>query len=383
MRRPYSLLCRKGVWYSRIFEPIGNKYLTAKSTGTRNLQEAKRIAIERVSVYRGDSFDSKISICKFCEEYWDWSKSKYIQKKLLLSPGALSKPYADYNRAHIQNYIKKYFRSKTLDQLRVQDLDDLLLHLVREYQHLSRNTINKIIAAVLMPLKEAYRLHLTSVDPSRGIYRVGTNTRTKGVFTTSEIQQLSSVEWDNEAAFLAFKLSAVAGLRLGEIRALRDEDIADTHIVLRHSFSKTCGMKCPKNGKVRIVPIPSSLLNELRKYALQNQKRNGWVFWSLKTDAPIGDKTISGALYRAMVLVGITEEARQKRNLSFHSLRHFFNTTMRGHVSEEDLRATMGHSSIAMTDHYDHASRLDERKVCSAQDEFIMSLFKNEVQRPA
>jgi integrase len=89
----------------------------------------------------------------------------------------------------------------------------------------------------------------------------------------------------------------------------------------------------------------------------------------------MGDKTISGSFYHAMKLIGIDEETRKGRNLSFHSLRHFFNTTMRGHVSEDDLRATMGHSSSAMTDYYDHLSRFNETPFREAQATEIMSLF--------
>jgi integrase len=332
--------------------------------------------MERVKVYRGDAFDSKISISKFCEEYWDWSKSKYIQRKILLSPGSISKPYADYNRAYIRNYILKYFKTKLLSELKIQDLDDLLLYLAGLRKKISPNTINKIMAAVLAPLKEAYRLNLISIDPSRGSYRLGSQSKAKGVFTAEEIGALSAVDWDNETAFLAFKLSAASGMRLGEIRALKIEDIGTDHIKLNHSFSKTEGLKSPKNGKTRIVPLPTGLITSLKRLALTNPYGNGFVFWTTEGKAPMGDKAITGALYRAMTHIGIDENARRKRNVSFHSLRHFFNTTMRGHVSEEALRATMGHSSVDMTNRYDHALRIDEDSIRNAQNSQILSLFK-------
>jgi integrase len=268
MRRPYSLLCRKGIWYSRIYDENGAKYLTAKSTGTRTRKEAERIARERVRVYRGDSFDTKISLCSYCENFWDWSKSTYIQKRILLSPGSLSKPYADYNRAHIRNYARKYFAGKTLGELRVHDLDEFLLYLARKKDVLSGNTINKIMSALLQPLKEAYRTLLISFDPSRGSYRVGARSKVKGVFSKDEIRLLSNVLWDNESAYLAFKLSALTGMRLGEIRALQIDDVKSDEIVLNHSFSRTEGLKCPKNGKPRIVPIPPELSGNLRRLAL-------------------------------------------------------------------------------------------------------------------
>jgi integrase len=53
------------------------------------------------------------------------------------------------------------------------------------------------------------------------------------------------------------------------------------------------------------------------------------------------------------------EIVRRERNILFHSFRHFFNSTIRGTVSDDILRLQTGHSDPKMTDHYDHAT--DER----------------------
>jgi len=47
------------------------------------------------------------------------------------------------------------------------------------------------------------------------------------------------------------------------------------------------------------------------------------------------------------------EIARKERNVSFHGFRHFFNSTIRGTVSDDTLRLQTGHSDAKMTDHYD------------------------------
>jgi integrase len=51
--------------------------------------------------------------------------------------------------------------------------------------------------------------------------------------------------------------------------------------------------------------------------------------------------------------------ARKERNVSFHGFRHFFNSAIRGTVSDDTLRLQTGHSDAKMTDHYDHIT--DER----------------------
>jgi integrase len=48
------------------------------------------------------------------------------------------------------------------------------------------------------------------------------------------------------------------------------------------------------------------------------------------------------------------EIVRKERNISFHGFRHFFNSTIRGTVSDDILRLQTGHADAKMTDHYDH-----------------------------
>ena len=53
------------------------------------------------------------------------------------------------------------------------------------------------------------------------------------------------------------------------------------------------------------------------------------------------------------------EIVRRERNISFHGFRHFFNSTIRGTVSDDILRLQTGHLDPDMTDDYDHMT--DER----------------------
>jgi integrase len=53
-------------------------------------------------------------------------------------------------------------------------------------------------------------------------------------------------------------------------------------------------------------------------------------------------------------LMAYGEIARRERNVSFHGFRHFFNSTIRGTVSDDILRLQTGHLDEKMTDLYDH-----------------------------
>ena len=54
------------------------------------------------------------------------------------------------------------------------------------------------------------------------------------------------------------------------------------------------------------------------------------------------------------LLMAYGEITRRERNISFHGFRHFFNSSIRGTVSDDILRLQTGHMDKKMTDDYDH-----------------------------
>ena len=63
------------------------------------------------------------------------------------------------------------------------------------------------------------------------------------------------------------------------------------------------------------------------------------------------------AFYEVLEKIGIGEEDRDKRNLTFHSLRHTFSTLSRDwNISQEDRMLVLGHKSTEVNDRYTHAS---------------------------
>ncbi|OQY39991.1 MAG: hypothetical protein B6226_00760 [Candidatus Cloacimonetes bacterium 4572_65] len=66
----------------------------------------------------------------------------------------------------------------------------------------------------------------------------------------------------------------------------------------------------------------------------------------------------------ALVKIGITEDERKSRGLTFHSYRHLANTRLReSGVSDAVIREIIGHKSEAMTENYSH---IDTRKISFA-----------------
>ncbi|MGP1430903.1 MAG: tyrosine-type recombinase/integrase [Treponema sp.] len=65
MRKPWSMHKRKGIYQTQLYDYTNKKYLTAKSTGTKDRNEAMLIAYRRAM-----EFDSGIAV-----EYTEWAKN--------------------------------------------------------------------------------------------------------------------------------------------------------------------------------------------------------------------------------------------------------------------------------------------------------------------
>ena len=77
---------------------------------------------------------------------------------------------------------------------------------------------------------------------------------------------------------------------------------------------------------------------------------------------------IERGLYRALADIGIGEAERRRRNLSFHSWRHWLNSQLiEAHVAPEKIRAVTGHSSSEMTMLYYHAQTSEMADVRAVQ----------------
>jgi integrase len=146
------------------------------------------------------------------------------------------------------------------------------------------------------------------------------------------------------------------GLRSGEVLALRKEDICneDEYLYVRHSWSFIDGLKSPKNGEDRKVP----LLPEVREMLLELLKENPhkidnpFVFYGLLEDKPLDDKVLLKGFKAACKAAGIDPKARR---IVFHSHRHFYAARMVDKMTAEQISRITGHKSRAVFEEYaDH-----------------------------
>jgi integrase len=160
---------------------------------------------------------------------------------------------------------------------------------------------------------------------------------------------------------LVLKVMALAGFRLGEVLAMRFDNldfqrmtynVAESYKV--HRFSR------PKFGKTRLVDFPSFLIEELQRYILHLKEEglkegNGGEIDLLFLDPnennrwPISQRRVQEIMKRVCRKAGL-------RIRNPHDLRHTYATTLlMAHQSPAYVKEQLGHSSIAITvDIYGH-----------------------------
>jgi integrase len=117
---------------------------------------------------------------------------------------------------------------------------------------------------------------------------------------------------------------------------------------------------------------------------------DGFLLYGLHPDAPLDCRAIERGFDHALVKLILGEKYAnasreekaaalrtwRERNITFHSLRHFANAALRGSVPDETLRKLTGHSTEAMTNHYDHTTKSDLEALAEAQEKRILPLIK-------
>jgi integrase len=172
-------------------------------------------------------------------------------------------------------------------------------------------------------------------------------------------------------------LAAVTGLRAGEIKALRVQDMGHDCLYIRHSFNRIEGLKTTKNNEPRRVELPfPGIVKDMMNLAAQNphgMDMDSFIFWAaLKADKPIEERLLLDDLRDALVKTGMSEETAKV--YTFHAWRHFFTAYMRNRIDEKLLAKQTGHKSLIMLEHYsDHV--LDRERIQQAQRETFGALI--------
>lgn len=266
---------------------------------------------------------------------------------------SLSRSYLKSLRALLDKHINPVFGNFYVDDIEPKAIDDFIISMLLNDKYSGR-WVNYTLLCLRLIFTEAERNRLINYNPAKKIQYVKQNTKTKGMLTTAEANTLMQKEyWQNEIFYMFNKTARYTGMRLGEIAALSTDDIRyenGTHYIsVTKSYEFIEGLKETKTRINRIIPIPEWLAEELKNFN-PGQK----YMFSLDGKQPYKKSILSYRFRDALENIGISDEERRARNITFHSWRHRYISLLNGAISHEQLRLIVGHSQKATTNLYTH-----------------------------
>jgi integrase len=210
-------------------------------------------------------------------------------------------------------------------------------------------TANLSVKVVSAAFNAAVRQHIIESNPATALETLPVKTEERATFTPAQVSKLVRAgEGDWRGAIL---LGYYTGARLSDVANMHWSAIDLDHALIRFTPSKT--------KKAVTIPLHQQLERELLK---KPGIGKAFLFPSLAGRGTGGKHGLSGRFAAIMQKAGIqgkiTQHAKGGRalsNLSFHSLRHSFNSAMaNAGISQEIRQKLTGHASAEMNTRYTH-----------------------------
>lgn len=386
---PYTL-CRltrqeRTYWYVLYRDPETGVRLNKKSVeklrkelGNHTDKPIKRrdeaVRICQEALEKGIVFNRQEdqTLTDYLMQFWDFDTSKYIERKNTLNPGAISRDYAYTRRLLFKKHVQPLLPAGLkLSQVQMRHLKDVQYRLIKG-GNLANATINIAMSTLLIALRDAENEGRIPAGTVKKLPVLQNKQKDRGILSEDELQQLlghmqEHCDWK---IYLASTLSVITGMRSGELRALTARQIKNGLIVVDQAYANLGGKKVPKGKRIREVPCPQYLCEQLLALSHTNPhlSKETLVFWSRRTGGPVSSHYFCEKLHEAILASKImTEDELEARNITFHSFRHMANTMLRGSVDEHLLRLTIGHQSEEMSDIYTHLTERARKAVEIAQ----------------
>jgi integrase len=292
-----------------------------------------------------------VDFVSFLSDFFDYDKSAYVKDRLAHGH-SIGRRYCRESLKLIRLFWDPAFKGRTLTSITRNDLKSFSLSLPADK---SASYKNSILNAGLIPLGWAYEEGMIPADIGKGFERYGGKAAKRGVLTVEEAGTLFAKPWADGAAMVANLLSATTGMRQGEVLAIRGGDIGEGVLNVAYSWSAADGLKDPKNGEPRKVPLLPEVRDALLAVLATSPhadipEADRFVFWGLTPEKPRYDGAFMlDALHTELEAMGIDWRAR---NICFHGWRHFYAARMADIEAADKVSRITGHRSRAVFDAY-------------------------------
>jgi integrase len=274
-----------------------------------------------------------------------------------------------YKPSAIRSY-ESAMRLRLLDEFGGARLSDISRVAVQDFvdRMIAEGLDASTIRNAIMPLRAIFRRALArgeiAVNPVSGVELPAVRGKRDRIASPAEAAQLLDALPDEDRAMWA--TAAYAGLRLGELRALRleDVDLEAGLIRVEWSWDPKAGQIEPKSraGR-RTVPIVSALRSHLAAHMLRSTLRDGLVFGRSTTE-PFNPGSVNARAVKAW---------KGRDLIGLHELRHTCASIfIAAGVNAKSLSTYLGHSSIQITiDRYGHLMPGNEDEAVALVDAYL------------
>jgi len=357
------------VWYARFWDEANQRYSKTRTTeilvegkkGRRD--EALSAAFQMIPTIRFSPPVPEKKFLDYVADFWT-PESSYVREHALVAKKPLSSYYIKMNHADVKRHLVPFssFSHLTLEQLKPSHIRDWMIWAAEK--GLGPHRINAIVSSMRVAVRYAVSREDLDHDPFQHIKEATESPKEKGVLVPVEILKLINLKVAEPRALLGVLLGVFCGLRRGEARGLKWSDIDFVNRVINvcHNYLDDEGIKTPKRGSVRTVPIPSVVHAALLvdKEVSPYTEPDDFVLFCMETrKRPIDSGFLRYHLREILISVGISTDMQKSRNLTFHGLRHTFVTLGRmAGISDLEIQTLAGHKSHEMMDHYSHAGQV-------------------------
>ena len=444
----------KSYWYVKFRDPETGLYGSRQSVDvlSRKLGDnvhhiTKRPEADNVvqraiatGLYEKGSCEQDPLFVDYIRNFWDYDNSSYIRTENKLNPNSIGRDHARTCLGMLENHaiplLPKGLKCSQIKTRHLEAIQDSIL------SDCSVSVWLKTLQALRSPITELRRKKIILSDPLFDLKKIrsGSHKGTpKGCLTRREtdkllFQMFNSCTYGHDVTthyqhtkghragqdyftkklvkldrrvYLATALASCSGMRMGEILALRTDNIRFPNsgddcenqaiIDIVAAYARLAKFKDPKGKKTREVPIPRWLANDLMDFASTNPWNDGLVFYgTVRADTPYDSKAINKFFNRELeymlgleilqekdpekakdpkanidTIMQLGSDSRKQRNITFHSTRHYFDTQSVNTIGGEKTRLVIGHESEEMTQLYYPVSDDDLLEIGSKTTRFI------------
>jgi integrase len=349
---------------------------TEISTRTKVKYEAERIAKEAYQA----SIIKQGKIITFGE----YSKGFFLPDcKLTLrrqsSKHPISPEILGMKRGQLVNHLQPKFGPIPLNEITQVLYEDW-----RQTLPLANSTKNDITVVINQIMKEAVRDEIIKINPIQNVESLSKiPEKPRDSLSASEVKKLFPVEyknglriWETHRNYTLMLLLVTSGMRSGEARALKWEDVIwdDSGLLITKAMKDRGEVGCVKENREKFVRLPHTTMQLLEQWRKESKaaKDDDYIFYGRYATNPLTRSTI-----RAIFKRGLREaKINGGKNLVPHSLRHTFNSFSLGALPPEVVRRFTGHSSEQMSRHYYHPLLKQELKATQQYQDRINKIWE-------